>query len=110
MQARPGGAPASPPFFNRRSVLRLSAVTALGVLLLAGVKPTQNPTGFLIALVLAATLVGVILTYVGGCMLAWRSRSLLWLFVVFLLPPPMGAAAVALFGTPPDARTGIGRR
>lgn len=111
MQARPGGSSAAPPLVTRRAVLRLSAVTAVGVLLLAAVgKPAQDVAGFAIALILAATLVGVILTYAGGCILAWRSRSPLWFCVVFLLPPPMGAAAVALFGTPHDRSPGAAGR
>ena len=111
MQARPGGPPAAPPFFTRRSVLWLCAGTALGVLLMGPQpKPVQSPGGFAFALLLSATLVGVVLTYAGGCILAWRIRSPLWFFVVFLLPPVMGAAAVAFFGTPRDQPPGAPRR
>ncbi|HYA01452.1 MAG TPA: hypothetical protein VEK76_14055 [Candidatus Binatia bacterium] len=105
----PGPRPAASPFFTRRSTIGFAAVFSASYLLLLSLGGTAHPnsglTGTVLALSAATSLVTLVVTWTAGLVLAWRSRSMLWVLVA-CLPPPLGAVPCALFAPtqpPPGA-------
>ena len=103
-----------PPFVTRRSTLIFAVVFMVSYVIAGFIPPTAPGTGAvgaIIDVIYAIALVSLMVAWVAGAVLAWRSRSMLWLLVSFL-PPPFGAVPCALFapgagrpGTAPPGRT-----
>jgi hypothetical protein len=106
-------APTARPFVTRRSTIGFAAAFMVGDTLtyLSPEHPGPGIVGFTVALIYATTLVTLVVAWVAGGILAWRSRSLLWLLIAFL-PPPFGAIPCALFApaTPAGSPPPGGRR
>jgi hypothetical protein len=93
------------PFVTRRSTLGFAALFVVSYVLAAletggPGDPTMTP---LAAALLATSLVSLMVAWVAGLVLAWRSRSMLWVLVA-CLPPPIGAVPCALFAPVADGR------
>lgn len=92
------------PFVTRRSTLGFAALFVVAYVL-AGLEvgsasdPVITP---LAAVLLATSLVSLMVAWVAGLVVAWRSRSMLWVLVA-CLPPPLGAVPCALFAPALDA-------
>ncbi len=91
------------PFVTRRSTLAF-ALAFMVSFVITGFIPQDAPgtgvVGAIIALIYATGLVSLVMAWMAGGVLAWRSRSLLWLVISFL-PPPFGAVPCALFAPGP---------
>ena len=89
---------------TRRSTIGFTAAFVLSYISLDAIPGTASPnpglTGVLVAVIAAVLLVSLVVAWVAGIVLAWRSRSLIWLLVA-CLPPPLGALPCALFSPAP---------
>ncbi len=93
------------PFVTRRSTLGFAAlfVVSYGLSALETGSPRDAIITPLVAGLLATSMVSLVVAWVAGLILAWRSRSMLWVLVA-CLPPPVGAVPCALFAPVPDGR------
>jgi hypothetical protein len=96
--------PGARPFVTRRSTLGFAALFVVSYVLASleagdASRPTMTP---LAAALLATSLVSLVVAWVAGLILAWRSRSILWVLVA-CLPPPIGAVPCAIFAPAPEA-------
>jgi hypothetical protein len=104
----------TPPFITRRSTIVFVGIFLAAYVALQPLSDAlTSPTGFLSAvtsLVLATADVMLLLSWIAGMILAWRSRSLIWMLVA-CLPPPFGALGCAFFAPqgPPGSGTHGGR-
>lgn len=115
--AGPSGPPAA-PFITRRSLLYFSAVAAMAFVAYGQLYQSSNSGAGRLGMAAAgafgiALVVGVV-AWIGGMRLAARSGSMLWLFIVALMPP-FGSLAYSLWGptgpvTPPGVRRPPGMR
>ena len=98
--------PAGTPFITRRSLFGFSAVAAAALVAYEELYPASNSgagrLGVAAAGAFGIALVVGIVAWIGGMRLAGRSGSLLWLFIVALMPP-FGSLAYALWGPPGSA-------
>ena len=89
---------------TRRSTIGFTAAFVLSYVCLdalpASATPNSGLTGAFVALIAAVVLVSLVVAWVAGIVLAWRSRSMVWLLVA-CLPPPLGALPCALFAPAP---------
>ena len=89
---------------TRRSTIGFTAAYVLSYICLGALTGTSTPNpgliGLVIAVIAAVLLVSLVVAWVAGIILAWRSRSLIWLLVA-CLPPPLGALPCALFAPAP---------
>jgi hypothetical protein len=96
--------PEARPFVTRRSTLGFAALFVISYMLWvtdAGSGASDPTISPLAAFLLATSMVSLLVAWVAGLVLAWRSRSMLWVLVA-CLPPPMGAVPCALFAPAPD--------
>jgi hypothetical protein len=86
------------PFVTRGTTIGFAALFTLSNLVAYFLPASLSGGlyGVAISLLGAVILVSLVVAWVLGGVLAWRSRSLLWLLVA-CLPPPFGAVPCALF-------------
>ena len=93
--------PAGTPFITRRSLLWFSGVATGAFIAFNQLYDASNQgagaLGIAAAMTFAVALVVGAVAWLGGIRLAGRSGSLLWLFLVALMPP-IGSLAYALWG------------
>ena len=92
---------AGTPFITRRSLFGFSAVAAAALVAYEELYPASNSGAGRMGVAAAgafgiAMVVGIV-AWIGGMRLAGRSGSLLWLFIVALMPP-FGSLAYSLWG------------
>lgn len=105
--------PSGRPFFTRRSTLVFAgsgylAAAAYGSLVGPNGDVSADFSGFLALLDASAGLVLSMTAWLGGIILALRSRSVLWM-VVSMLPPPIGAFFTAMWAPQPGGPPGRSR-
>jgi hypothetical protein len=105
---RPGSAPAA-PFFTRNTILAFSAVAIASFLAFAPLYAASDhgsgALGLFAATAEGLTAVTGTVAWIGGCLLAIRRGSMLWVLVAVFVPL-VGPVMVALFSppTPPATR------
>lgn len=89
------------PFITRRSLLGFSAIATVSFLAYGQLYQASNSgagrLGMMAAGAFGIAMVLGAVAWVGGIRLAGRSGSLLWLFIVALMPP-FGSLAYSLWG------------
>lgn len=90
-----------PPFITRRSLLGFSVIATAALFAYGQLYDASNSGAGRLGMAAAAAagvavVIGVV-SWVGGMRLAGRSGSMLWLFVVALMPP-FGSLAYSLWG------------
>jgi len=97
-----------PPFITRRSLLGFSVIATAALFAYGQLYDASNAgagrLGMAAAGALGVALVIGVVAWIGGMRLAGRSGSLLWLFVVALVPP-FGSLAYSLWGPAGSAGT-----
>ena len=67
--------------------------------------PNSGVEGVTLAAIAAFTLVSLFVTWGAGMVLAWRTRSVIWMLIA-CVPPPFGALLCALLAPAPSGPAG----